>query len=65
MCHESMEQWLVVQQDVIAIAADGGCWAIGKFGTGRCSPEGKTIVTRVVQEFQILLQSMIVEFVWA
>jgi hypothetical protein len=31
---------------------------------GCCLPEVKTIVARVVQEFQSMLQSVIVEFMW-
>jgi hypothetical protein len=64
MCLKSIERWLIVQQDVIAIAVYGGFWAIGEFETGLCLPEVKTIATRVVQEFQSMLQSVIVEMVW-
>jgi hypothetical protein len=65
MGHESIKQWSIVQQEVIVIAVYGRCWAIRKSGMGCCLPEVKTIVAKVVQEFQSVLQFVIVEFVWA
>jgi hypothetical protein len=64
MCHKSIKQWSIIQQDVIAIAVYGGCWAIREFEMGRCLPEVKIILKRDVKEFQSVLQSAIVEFVW-
>ena len=51
--------WASIEENILSVASNGREWALWEFHTRGSAPEVNTIIFRVVEEFQRVLQGVV------
>jgi hypothetical protein len=65
VCDESVKSGSIFQKDIIAITVNGRQGAHWEFRLRDCAPEIQTIIARLIEELQGMLEAIVVKLVWA